>query len=531
MSTTSPNKLIVEPAYGDASWNTPLNANLVTLDQALGSSFTVSVGTGGTTTLTLSTPASGGVYWYTAQQLLLSPTGNLTSNVIVTIPTTLGAGTMGGAWIVLNNLTSAQQGSYTVTFQTATGTGVTIAQGTAAYVFSNGTNVYYADNNSASLISFTNPTFTGNVKIVGVTTVNAGSFTIGQAYTIVSIGTTDFTLIGASVNTVGITFVATGVGSGSGTATLDNATLALNGSLNLTGTVSILGSSGTTGQILTSNGSSAAPSWQTISTPVTVVRQTVQAGPGNGTPTFLPATSASLSITSQNISVSIPLIVSFANGFGSSGDIDTIGQTTSNLTWSNLTASNTNFLGLTVSSGILNTFSSILVPIYQFGGTIAVTNGQYTFDISQMKMFVGNGSTASQVNAVFVGEAVTGGSSVTSTVAYQYNGYYDSGYTNTLPATATTISKNSNLGVTPNNKFVILKCLTVDYAGSAVGQEIIPYLGLAVFVAPVVPVVTRNSFSFTTGSSSAFSAITSSGTSVSLTAADWAYRVVAQRGW
>jgi len=237
MSTTSPNKLIVEAAYGDASWNTPLNANLVTLDQALGSSFTVSVGTGGTTTLTSSTPASGGVYWYTAQQLLLSPTGNLTSNVIVTIPTTLGAGTMGGAWIVLNNLTSAQQGSYTVTFQTATGTGVTIAQGTAAYVFSNGTNVYYADNNSASLISFTNPTFSGTVLVAGTTSVTAGSFTIGQAYTIQSIGSTNFTLIGAASNTVGLAFVATGAGSGTGTALVAGAALNVGGSISPTGVV------------------------------------------------------------------------------------------------------------------------------------------------------------------------------------------------------------------------------------------------------------------------------------------------------
>jgi len=232
MSTTSPNKLIVEPAYGDASWNTPLNANLVTLDQALGSSFTVSVGTGGTTTLTSSTPASGGVYWYTAQQLLLSPTGNLTSNVIVTIPTTLGAGTMGGAWIVLNNLTSAQQGSYTVTFQTATGTGVTIAQGTAAYVFSNGTNVYYADNNSASF-----PTFSGTVLVAGTTSVTAGSFTIGQAYTIQSIGSTNFTLIGAASNTVGLAFVATGAGSGTGTALVAGAALNVGGSISPTGVI------------------------------------------------------------------------------------------------------------------------------------------------------------------------------------------------------------------------------------------------------------------------------------------------------
>ena len=53
----------------------------------------------------------------------------------------------------------------------------------------------------------------------GVTdTVTAGSFVIGYKYTIVSVGTTNFTLIGASANTVGIVFTATGVGAGTGTA-------------------------------------------------------------------------------------------------------------------------------------------------------------------------------------------------------------------------------------------------------------------------------------------------------------------------
>ncbi len=50
-------------------------------------------------------------------------------------------------------------------------------------------------------------------------TVTAGAFVVGQTYTILTIGSTDFTLIGASANTIGVTFVATGVGAGSGTAT------------------------------------------------------------------------------------------------------------------------------------------------------------------------------------------------------------------------------------------------------------------------------------------------------------------------
>jgi hypothetical protein len=48
-------------------------------------------------------------------------------------------------------------------------------------------------------------------------TLIAGSFVIGTSYRIQTLGTTDFTLVGASSNTVGIDFTATGVGAGSGT--------------------------------------------------------------------------------------------------------------------------------------------------------------------------------------------------------------------------------------------------------------------------------------------------------------------------
>ena len=48
--------------------------------------------------------------------------------------------------------------------------------------------------------------------------VNAGGLIIGQEYVIVSVGTTDFTLVGAASNTPGLSFVATGPGSGTGVA-------------------------------------------------------------------------------------------------------------------------------------------------------------------------------------------------------------------------------------------------------------------------------------------------------------------------
>ena len=53
-------------------------------------------------------------------------------------------------------------------------------------------------------------------------TINAGSFVVGDTYTIFTVGTTDFTLIGAGSNTVGVQFTATGAGTGTGTAVITN---------------------------------------------------------------------------------------------------------------------------------------------------------------------------------------------------------------------------------------------------------------------------------------------------------------------
>ena len=50
--------------------------------------------------------------------------------------------------------------------------------------------------------------------------VTAGSFVAGKIYRIASVGTTNFTLIGAVNNTVGTHFIATGAGTGTGTAEL-----------------------------------------------------------------------------------------------------------------------------------------------------------------------------------------------------------------------------------------------------------------------------------------------------------------------
>ena len=126
--------------------------------------------------------------------------------------------------------------SYTITIYnstvigntTAAGTGIAIAAGDKIMVWSDGTNFYDVQaSNLTGILSIakggTGQT-TANAAFNALapaqtSTVSAGSFIVGATYTILTVGTTDFTLIGSVSNTVGVSFVATGVGSGTGTAT------------------------------------------------------------------------------------------------------------------------------------------------------------------------------------------------------------------------------------------------------------------------------------------------------------------------
>jgi len=70
-------------------------------------------------------------------------------------------------------------------------------------------------------VDFLGTLATTGTSLEGIDTaynVTAGSFVATKQYTIRSVGTTDFTLIGAVANTVGVLFTATGVGSGTGVA-------------------------------------------------------------------------------------------------------------------------------------------------------------------------------------------------------------------------------------------------------------------------------------------------------------------------
>lgn len=262
-------------------------------------------------------------------------------------------------------------------------------------------------------------------------------------------------------------------------------------------------------------------------------RQTVVFGPdSSGLPNFLPATSGSLTLTTQNLTVT-PLVVSAANGANSTVlDANIFGSANTNFSWS-CTASITNYLYVTISGGVLTPGTTSLVPIYQLGGTPSTTNGQFTFNIAEMQGYLGNGSTAPQTNLVFVGEAVAGSSSITSTVQYAYRGYFDSGLTATLPGASANVSYNHNIGAVPKSRpFIYLQCTTAN-AGYAVGDTITDP-STATASLDLMPTILMNRLigGFSTASGSAF-AVTpkTGGANTNLTAADWSFGMIFSRGW
>lgn len=182
------------------------------------------------------------------------------------------------------------------------------------------------------------------------------------------------------------------------------------------------------------------------------VRQTVQAAPVNtsGLPNYLPATSSGTTLTSTGVSSTVPIVVNAAGGGGSSGLADRVGVSTSNLSWTGLTVTNTvkNYLYVDVAAnGTLTTGVTTVAPVYQPGGTPAVTSGLFTFNYGEMLGYLGNGSTAPQGYRVYVGEGTGNGTNVASIIAYGLNGRYDSGFFAITNNTAYT--KSHNLGVFP----------------------------------------------------------------------------------
>lgn len=277
-----------------------------------------------------------------------------------------------------------------------------------------------------------------------------------------------------------------------------------------------------------------------VTTTKVPVRQCILACPldANGFSTMMPTTSAGLTVTASNATATAPIVVTAANGTGNSGQVDTVGVTSGNLTWSNLTANAVNFLGVVVNAnGTLSTFSvsnaNGVQPSYSWGNSATTGNGNYSFSIQEMTMRVGNGSATAQTNSVFVGEANCNSNTVVTCTGYAPLGRYDSGFTATLPNTATLSSKNHNIGTTEIVSNLVIECTTTD-AGYSVGDRLInPGINdSGSIVVSGQPGNTYKTAYFTTGSAGTIiSHNKSSGVNVTLTLASWKWKITSTRAW
>jgi len=201
----------------------------------LGTADWTSVGAGGTVTGSISNKTINGV-----NTGVLTVTSVLTPSIVVTdlvigqtytilsLGTTTNtqwntiAGTTGKTYAVGNRIDAQVVGTGTGTVamnmvavnQFLSSSSVTVTAGN----FNIGTLYTVATLGTTNFVAVGAASTAVVTGVIGVT-VTAGSFVIGNSYFITTLGTTDFTLIGASSNTVGVTFIATGAGTGTGTAT------------------------------------------------------------------------------------------------------------------------------------------------------------------------------------------------------------------------------------------------------------------------------------------------------------------------
>jgi hypothetical protein len=199
-------------------------------------------------------------------------TGNVTGNLLsITNTITSGSFIVGNTYVIATvgttdfTLIGASANTVGVEFTasgvgTGTGTATTVtgrasSLSTVLPVTKGGTGnssvtpnaVFVGNSTSTSAILAVKPGIIGNVlKSTAGSTVTAGNFVVGVEYSILTLGSSDFTLIGASSNAVGIVFTATGVGVGSGTAQITNWTSAAESSYALTSGTPQASTSGTT---------------------------------------------------------------------------------------------------------------------------------------------------------------------------------------------------------------------------------------------------------------------------------------------
>ena len=155
---------------------------------------------------------------YSAVVIVSAGTGYARLDTLTIVGTSLGGASSDNDVTVTVTAVNSTTGAITAFEFTGVGAGgkfVAIASGSRTTNTS--TNGTTWSQNLLSLPSTSNWTSMAAGKLTAVET--AGAFVVGRSYVITSLGNTVFTSIGSTANLVGTYFVATGIGSGTGTAT------------------------------------------------------------------------------------------------------------------------------------------------------------------------------------------------------------------------------------------------------------------------------------------------------------------------
>ena len=270
-------------------------------------------------------------------------------------------------------------------------------------------------------------------------------------------------------------------------------------------------------------GGVAAANFVQFATAAPIVRQTVLSGPvdSSGFSAFVGSTG------STTVTATGTLKATAAAG----GDANYTGSIT-NPSWTSLSTNGTMYLFFDVTSaGVVTTGSTTLAPVYQWGGTYSTTNLQNTYNIQEATMKVGNGSAATQVYRVFVGEVTVAGAVVTAITWYQLMGRYRNEQV-TL-AVSTAYSFNHNIGTGDIDAAYYAECKTTEF-GYAVGDRIyqIGSDGNASTFKGALFWTTAKTCGFTLGSGSLQNAPNkTTGAVQDLTVANWKIGFIVKRAW
>ena len=262
------------PTTGDLSgtWGTEVN-NYITsfVDAAVAGTQPIS---GSQTSVSL-TPTQGSSLVQagsgatgSSQYQIINCTGNPVSTLTVTVDYSVNTPTQSNstfskAYIVLNATSTSQSVVVRAKTTTGTSTGVTIASGEKAVIVWNGSDFVRAASTIITNLTGTLPIANGGTNATATPTAGAVAYGTGTAYAFTSAGTTGQALTsnGTSAPSFGTLGVA---GGGTGLATTTAYSVVFTGTT-ATGAFQASAGPGTAGQVLTSNGAGALPTFQASS--------------------------------------------------------------------------------------------------------------------------------------------------------------------------------------------------------------------------------------------------------------------------